>query len=109
MDIAIGPVDDGMNLDASILHSDDFEFFPGAGLRAAQAGQPGAGPEFPERPLHGLDFDELVIAREALETLFPQLTVPGLQPGGRQRGAVNLEVELQAGGQLVGKTIGFRK
>ncbi len=106
---AVGPVDDRLDLRDALLQLEHADFLARLRLLAAQAGDPALDVQFADRPLHRLDLVDLVVAFDAFDAMLPHLAMPGLEPRSADLSAVDLEVQLEPLGQLIGEAIGLGK
>ena len=107
--IDVGPVGDGVELEASVLHLQHLDAAAAAGLATPQAGVPAAHLQFAQRPLHRLDLAQLVVAAQAVAAGFPQAAEARLHPGDADAGTVHPQVQPEQLDQLVGIAVGLRE
>lgn len=103
------PVEDRQDFMEIALAVDEVEGLAVLGLVAPESGKPSGGLQVLERPLHGFNFADLVVAVEGIEiVVLPEFAVEGFHARRGERGLIHLEVEAEALGEVGSEAIGFR-
>src|SRR5690349_24018186 len=98
-----------MELPASVAQFEKIDRAARRGLGAAQARDPRACSDFSQGTLHRLDLAQTVVALQSVEALFPEAAKACFHPRHANRRTIDLQVQAQSFGQIVGKTVCLRK
>jgi hypothetical protein len=90
VNLCVGPVENGIDLEGFFLLLGEGSFGAGGGLAAAEARDPDIGAELVEGAVHGLDF---VDHRVAFEIGLPKFAVKGFLAGGADAWGVGAEID----------------
>ena len=105
--VAIGPVEDGMHLEAAVAHFERIQRGAARGLAAAQAREPRGGAERRESAAHGLHFSQLEIFVEPFAALLPELAVLRFEVIDGLRARKGLDVERELLLELLDELVGL--